>query len=230
MKQDILCVIPARSGSKGIKKKNIRELAGKPLIAHSIESALDSEYLDNNDVICSTDSEKIARIARDYGAKTPFLRPEEYATDEAKSISVAKHALDWAKENREKEYDILLFLQPTSPLRQTIHIDEAIESMASEDSSVVSVKEPEDMPYNMKKIEGVYLKDLMEESYHRRQDMPEVFAINGAIYLTRIETIIEEESFYGEKCKPYKMSRKHSIDIDEPIDLKKAKFLMDEIT
>lgn len=226
----IIALIPARSGSKGIPKKNIKNLNGKPLISYTIEAAKKAKHLNKEDIICSTDSKEIAEIANQYGARTPFLRPEKYATDEATSISVAVHALNWMKQNENKNYDYLMLLQPTSPLRKAVHIDEAIEKMkVYKTSSVVSVNKPDDMPYNMKKLnkEGELI-DLIENDYTRRQDMPEIFATNGAIYLTKTDVILKEKSFFGDHSIPYIMNRKYSIDIDEMFDFKIVE-LFDEL-
>jgi len=226
---EILTLIPARAGSKGLPGKNIKELNGKPLIAYTIEAALSSKYLKKENILCSTDSEKIANVAKKYGAKVPFLRPAKYATDKATSISVAIHALNWMKKYQGKNYDYLLLLQPTSPLRKEKHIDEVIELMKNKrKDSIISITEPDIMPYNMKKIDGNgELVDFIEENnYKRRQDMPEIYGVNGAIYLTRTDIILNKKNFYGEHCVGYLMDKKHSIDVDELFDIKLANFLI----
>ncbi len=226
----ILTLIPARSGSKGIKNKNIKLLKGKPLIAYTIESALQSKYLEQEDIICSTDSGEIAKIAREYGATTPFIRPAEYARDTSSSVLVAKHALNFMYHEMNKEYDYLLLLQPTSPLRRASHIDEAIELMQkTKKDSVISVTTPEQSPYKIKKVnENNELVDLIQLNldYKRRQDLPEVYAQNGAIYLTKTKILLEKNSFFGECSIGYYMKKEYSIDIDEYIDLKIAEYLL----
>lgn len=226
----ILALIPARAGSKGIPDKNIKIVDGDPLIHYTIKAALKSKFLNKENIICSTDSKKIADIARDHGARVPFLRPKEYATDEAESISVALHALKWMRKNENKEYTHLLLLQPTSPLRRAEDIDEAIEIMKEKDKdSVVSVTKPFFKPFNLKKINSDgELEDFYDRSYDysRRQEAPDAYHPNGAIYLTKTEVIFEKKDFYGEKSLPYMMDKISSIDIDEPIDLELANLLL----
>lgn len=223
----ILALIPARAGSKGIKNKNIIDLNGRPLIDYTIKSALKSKYLNKKNIWCSTDSQKIANIAENCGASIPFLRPKKLAKDESSSISVAKHALNWANNSKIK-FTHLLLLQPTSPLRSSKDIDRSIEIMISENcDSVISVTKPDIMPFNMKYLNSNgELNDYTNEKYNRRQDMPEIYGVNGAIYLTNIDVIYRKNNFFGETSKAYIMNRKNSIDIDELFDLKLAEFLL----
>ena len=139
--KNILGLIPARGGSKGLPRKNIKPLLGKPLIAWTIEQALASRYLDR--VVVSTDNKEIAEISKKYGAEVPFMRPKELAEDNAKGIDVVLHAIDWLKENnKRKQYDLMMLLQPTSPLRATEDIDKAIETLfLKEAKAIVSVCE-----------------------------------------------------------------------------------------
>jgi CMP-N-acetylneuraminic acid synthetase len=226
----ILTLIPARSGSKGINNKNIKLLSGKPLIRYTIREALKSVYLNKNDIICSTDSQKIADIAKSCGAKVPFLRPKEYSTDTSSSVSVAKHAIKYMENLRGYRFDYILLLQPTSPLRKSYHIDEAIKLMLDKDKdSVISITEPEHSTYKMKKIDGNdELKDFISCSitYKRRQDLPKIYAQNGAIYLTKRNVIIKNNNFFGEHSVGYFMKKEYSIDIDKPIDIKLAEYLL----
>lgn len=223
---EILALIPARSGSKGIKDKNIIDLNGKPLIDYTIKAALNSKYIKKDNIWCSTDSQKIANIAEKAGALIPFLRPEKLAEDESSSISVAKNAIKWA-DNNNIEFTHLLLLQPTSPLRTAEDIDNSIEIMKKEDcDSVISVTKPDIMPFHMKFMNNGELIDYTEETYNRRQDMPDIYGVNGAIYLTNVQVIDVYEDFYGEKSMGYIMDRKNSIDIDEPFDLELAKFIL----
>ncbi len=226
---EILALIPARAGSKGIKNKNIIELNGKPLIDYTIKAALDSNYIKTENIWCSTDSQKIANIAKKSGAFIPFLRPENLAEDESSSISVAKHALKWANDNNIK-FTHLLLLQPTSPLRTGKDIDNSIEIMKKENcDSVIGVTKPDIMPFHMKYInDNNELIDYTEVKYNRRQDMPAIYGVNGAIYLTNVQVIDDYENFFGNKSKGYKMNKKNSIDIDEEFDLKLAEILLKE--
>ena len=146
----VLALIPARGGSKGIKDKNITPLCGKPLIAYSVLAAKNSRYID--DVVVTTDSERIAETAKAYGAEVPFLRPAELASDTAKTIDAVLHAVKWL-EDHQKSYDLLVLLQPTQPLRRTEDIDGAIELCIQRDmQDVVSVKEVSEHPILMRTI------------------------------------------------------------------------------
>lgn len=225
---EILALIPARAGSKGIKNKNIIDLNSKPLIGYTIKATLDSKYIKPDNIWCSTDSQKIANIAEKCGASIPFLRPKELAEDESSSISVAKHALKWADDNN-IEFTHLLLLQPTSPLRTSEDIDNSIEIMKEKNcDSVISVTKPDIMPFHMKFMNNGELIDYTEETYNRRQDMPDIYGVNGAIYLTDIKTIYDFNNFYGKKSRGYIMNKKNSVDIDEPFDLELAKFILDK--
>lgn len=212
----VLGLIPARSGSKGVKDKNIREFRGKPLIAHSIESALRSGVCD--EVFVCTDSEKYASIAREYGASVPFLRSEESARDESKSIECVLEALERYKE-RGEEFDVLILLQPTSPLRNEVHIKEAYEKFVRfgcED--LASVCESVENPLFMRKIVGERLENLLPlSSSVRRQDLQKCYVLNGAIYINAISKLNESTSF-NDNPLSYVMRREESLDIDEEGD------------
>lgn len=226
----VLTLIPARGGSKGIPRKNIRDLGGKPLLSYTIEAARSSRSLRGQDIVCSTDSVEICRVAKEHGADVPFLRPPELATDEATSAAVAIHALEWMRANRERTYDYLLLLQPTSPLRSSFHIDEALGILLETGGdSVVSVCEAHQRPHHMMVVnDHRFLSPLMPDSAHysRRQDMPRVYVTNGAIYCTRVEWLVNRRSFVGESCIPYVMSRWCSVDIDDEYDWDMAEHLI----
>lgn len=216
--QKILALIPARGGSKGIKDKNIVFLAGKPLIAYSIEAAKYSKYID--DIIVTTDSEKIAEISKQYGASVPFMRPAELATDTSKTIDAVLHAIR-TLETMEKKYDVLVLLQPTQPLRTDADIDKAIEVYyKNKEDGLVSVSPVDDSPLLIRTIsnDGKLLNLLSQNSTCRRQDMPEYYKVNGCIYINKIEEINESTSFNDNKI-PFIMTKEHSIDIDELSDL-----------
>ena len=227
-KEKILAIITARGGSKGIPQKNTRELLGKPLIAYSIQAALQSRTL--NKIIVSTDNETIAHISKKYGAEVPFLRPKHLATDTATSLSVLQHAVSYLAEKEGYLADIIVCLQPTSPLRSAGDIDQAVTlCMNTGADSVVSLCKVEHHPYWMKKVvEGrVYpLMEVDDEEYPRRQDLPPVYQLNGAIYVTRKKILMEEERVLGEHTLAHIMSQERSIDIDTPIDLKLAELIM----
>ena len=220
----ILALIPARGGSKGIKNKNITLLTGKPLIAYTIEAAEKSKYIDT--IVVSTDSNKIAEISKQYGALVPFLRPHELAQDTSQTIDVVIHAIQ--ELNKFREYDALLLLQPTQPLRSEEDIDGAIEKYFScGEKSLVSISEVEDHPLLIRQIDemGKLTKILNVSSTCRRQDMPKFYRVNGCIYINKISDINQSTSFNDNEV-PYIMSQKRSVDIDEPIDLELAEYYL----
>lgn len=217
-KQKILALIPARGGSKGIKDKNIIPLAGKPLIAYSIEAAKKSKYIDS--IVVTTDSEKIAEVAKRYGARVPFLRPVELAADTSKTIDAVLHAIKTLKSMGEN-YDTLVLLQPTQPLRTTDDIGKAIELYYEDgENGLVSISPVDDSPLLIRSIgaDGKLLNLLSQNSTCRRQDMPNYYKVNGCIYINKIDELNENTSFNDNKV-PFIMDKEHSIDIDEMTDL-----------
>ncbi|MFW5795060.1 MAG: cytidylyltransferase domain-containing protein [Bacillota bacterium] len=224
---NILALIPARGGSKGIKKKNIVDLNGKPLISYTIEVALKSKYINAENIWCSTDDEKIAEVAKEYGAQIPFIRPHKFAEDESSSASVAIHALDWARNNN-ITFDYLMLLQPTSPLRTAEDIDSAIEIMKNKKAdSVISLTEPDILPFHMKYLnDDGTIENYTKEEFNRRQDMPEIYGTNGAIYIVKPEILYNQNSFIGDKNYGYVMNKEKSVDIDSNYDLKIARLLI----
>jgi N-acylneuraminate cytidylyltransferase/CMP-N,N'-diacetyllegionaminic acid synthase len=224
----ILGLIPARGGSKGLPGKNIKPLLGKPLIAWTIEQALASKYLDR--VVVSTDDKEIAEISKKYGAEVPFIRPKELASDKAQGIDVALHAIDWLKKNdRRKQYDLLMLLQPTSPLSSTEDIDKTIELLfLKEAKAIVSVCEVDHHPLWANTLpEDGCMKDFIKREVRNknRQELPVFYRLNGAIYLACCNYVKEQKSFFGEKTFAYIMPRERSIDIDNEIDFKLAEIL-----
>lgn len=220
----VLAIIPARSGSKGIKDKNIRELCGKPLIAYTIEAALNSKVCDS--VIVSTDSEKIATIARKYGAEVPFLRSKANASDTSKTIDAIIEVIDSLKKIG-RSYDIVVLLQPTSPLRDSEDIINCLNKFFEYDmASIASISEISEHPILFRKYNnGALIKERNQNSTVRRQDFDKIYKINGAIYINLASEINENLSFNDNKYG-YIMSDLHSIDIDTEIDLKFAEFLI----
>lgn len=218
--RNILIIIPARGGSKGVPRKNIKELGGKPLIAYTIEAALGSSHSSN--IIVSTDDEEIADTALQYGAQVPFLRPSEFSTDTAKAISVAKHALEFMEIRDKKQYEIIVYLEPPSPFRIAEDIDNSIELFIKKNpGSVVSVyKANQFHPVLMKKIEGGELKPIWKdepEGVPRQLYNPECYMRNGAVYVIRRENILKNV-FYGSPVIPYIMPEDRSICIDSSLD------------
>ena len=226
----VAALIPARGGSKTIPRKNIVPVGGKPLIAWTIEAALGSKLLDR--VYVSTDDEEIAAVARWHGAEVPFLRPDELAGDEAGSLGVALHALDWMAAHG-GEPDYLLFLQPTSPLRTTEDIDAAIR-VAEERSAdaVIGVCEAAPHPWLARRIsEESVVSDFfpLAEKPVRRQDYPPAYWINGAIYLNRAAVLRRARTFQPAETLAYVMPAERSLDIDTPLELRLVDLLLSHV-
>lgn len=219
-REEILTIIPARGGSKGVPRKNIRNLGGKPLIAYTIEAALASKYV--NRLVVSTEDEEIANIARELGAKVPFLRPKEFAVDTAKAISVVKHTLIEMEKLDERKYPVIVYLEPPSPLRTTNDIDNCIELFYKHDpSSVVSVNEANQFhPILMKKIVKGKLEPIWKpepEGVPRQLYKPMAYMRNGAVYIIRRGNVIKG-NFYGDDIAAYVMPIERSICIDDMND------------
>jgi CMP-N-acetylneuraminic acid synthetase len=226
MMQRTLALITARGGSKGFPGKNTRLLAGRPLITWTIDAALNAGGIDARNVICSTDSQHIADAAIAAGARVPFFRPAELATDVASSLDVALHAIDWMETHEGITYDTLLLLQPTSPLRTPSHIAEAMDLLdASDADAVIGVYRAHSSPFRMfiHRADGL-LRPLLplDDRPHQRQLFPDVLTENGALYITRIAALRATRSFHGTRCLPYVMSEHDSIDIDTAADFADA--------
>lgn len=222
----VLGWIPARGGSKGIKDKNIRPLCEKPLIAYTVEAARKSVYIDT--VMVSTDSMRIADVAKAHGAWVPELRPAELAKDTSKTLDAVLYSLKYLEECGQT-YDIFCLLQPTSPLRTARDIDGALEifSEAAGELDVVGVSESRSHPVLMRSIrEDGRLTNLLDrESTVRRQDMPVYYEVNGSIYVNAVSRINTETSF-NDNPLPYIMDMSHGIDIDEMADLYLAEYYL----
>jgi N-acylneuraminate cytidylyltransferase/CMP-N,N'-diacetyllegionaminic acid synthase len=218
----VLALVPARGGSKGIPKKNIREIAGKPLIAWTIEAARASNV---SSVVVSTDNAEIARVATEYGAEVPFLRPANLSLDETPSISVVMHALD-----NLPNFDALLLLQPTSPLRSTEDINNCLTKVNfSGGTSIVSVVESPAHPnWTYMLSDEKTLIPYVAHSATRRQDLLPVFTLNGAIYLADVKFIRENKSFLGSETFAYLMPQERSVDIDNYFDWRIAEMLLSD--
>ena len=223
--KNILAVILARGGSKRLPGKNILDLAGKPLIAWSIESGLNSKYID--EVIVSSDSDKILNISKKYGTKI-VKRPSALASDTATSFDAIKHTIDI----RDQKFDFVILLQPTSPLRNNGHIDEALELLIKKNAdAIISVTETDYSPSwadTLPKDRSMvnFLKNGVLNK--RSQDFVKHYRINGAIYICRTEKLLEEKSFFLKgNIYAYQMNRESSVDIDEKIDFQLAKMLIE---
>jgi CMP-N,N'-diacetyllegionaminic acid synthase len=226
-----LGIIPARSGSKGVPDKNIREVGGKPLIAHTIEDALGSELLD--DFLVSTDSERYAEIARDAGAPVPSLRPDDLATDDAPTIGAVRHAVGEYEKEHEVTIQATVLLQPTAPLRKPEDIDDAISLFldSDADSLITCFETVDEHPNYMYKEAGpncvVSLRDQTEVP-DRRQEFEPVYLRNGAIYISTRDLVFNHHRVYGEKPAAYTMPQERSVNVDEEFDLKLAQLLIEE--
>lgn len=218
-RKKILGIIPARGGSKGVPCKNIRVVAGKPLIAWTIKEAKKSEHIEQ--LIVSSEDDEIIAVAKEFGCEAPFVRPMELAQDETPGIEPIKHAINFYLNNG-VYFDYIICLQCTSPLRTVSDIDGAIElCLKSNADSVVSVCEAEHSPYWMKKVDergciANFIDDGMK--YARRQDLPKVYRINGAFYMATPELIMKTNNWYSKETRAFIMDNMHSIDIDSELD------------
>jgi CMP-N,N'-diacetyllegionaminic acid synthase len=222
MNQKILAVIPARGGSKGVPRKNIRLLGDHPLIAYTIQTALAVQKKLHR-VIVSTDDEEIASIARHYGADVPFMRPVELGADNARMVPVLQHAVRFIEDQDHIHMDWVLLLQPTTPFRAVEDIQAAIRlAQAGGCDSVISVVQVFHVhPILMKRIENDQLLPFSTEEKEgtRRQDyQPPAYMRNGAIYLTRRDGLINNDSIWGKTIRPYVMPEERSVNIDNEID------------
>ncbi len=223
-----IAIIPARSGSEGLKDKNIRQLHGKPMLAYSVLAALESGIFD--EVMVSTDSEEYAGLSREYGARVPFLRSEEMSTNSAASWDVVREVLRRYADNGSK-FEMVTLLQPTSPLRTAEDILRAYDLFRKEQAqAVVSVCEMEHSPL----WSNVLPEDGSLEGFLRpevqtcagRQKLDTYYRINGAIYMSRIDYEEMRFNLYSRGCYAFKMDQMHSVDIDTELDFKIAEMLL----
>ena len=224
---NIISIIPARGGSKGIPRKNIKLLNGKPLISYSIDASNSCSLID--DTYVSTEDGEISEISKGNNAEV-IERPDELAGDDSSSIDVILHVLDYL-ENRGKLPDLFVLLQPTSPLRTSEDIEASINSFLESDcDSLVSVCELDHRSLlNFSLEDGFLVQNNNEALFNsRRQDIPTHYSLNGAIYITTPEFIRKNRSFYSDKTIPHVMSKEKSIDIDTSFDFKLAEFLLNE--
>ncbi len=221
----VLAIIPARCDSKGFPNKNIAKLGGKTLLEIAIRVGLNCKFID--DVYISTDCKEYEKIAIEAGAKSLGLRAEEFATDTAKSIDVVIDLL----ESIEKEYDYVVLLQPTSPVRTINDIENALNQLVARDAdaSVSMCKFEEPHPFKLKSINSNgYVEPFLNNTTSEvaRQSLPKVYALNGAIYVTKVDTILSEKTFFPEKTIPYVMGP--GVNIDSELDYNFAKFLFNK--
>lgn len=225
-----LGVITARGGSRGIPGKNLRRLAGKPLIAHTIEAALKAEALDR--VIVSTDDDEIAQVCEAWGVAAPFRRPPELATDLSAHLDALLHAVDWLESQAGERYEYVVTLQPTCPLRTADDIDEAVRLAHSRDAdAVVGVCPSPVHPCLAQHLDAEGVMTPFAPAgmdYLRRQDLPPVYVINGAVYVNRIASLARERTMFPAGALAYIMPESRSFDIDTPLDLAMCEFLLQE--
>ncbi len=230
-KYNILGVITARGGSKGIPGKNIKEIGGKPLIAYSIEVGNKSDLI--TDLIVSTDDETIAEVARKWGGRVPFMRPLELAGDHIPHLPVMQHAIREMENKTGNAYDFCIILQPTSPLRLPEDIDETLRKLifSGAESAVTVVRVGNDHPIKIKKLDGdrVLPYVIPEEEGKRRQDFPIAYRRSGAVYAMRRDVIMEKNRLYGDHIIGHETPKERSIDIDEPVDMIVAEYMLNEL-
>ncbi|MCH7971883.1 MAG: acylneuraminate cytidylyltransferase family protein [Chloroflexi bacterium] len=216
---EVLAIVPARGGSKGLPGKNLRPLAGHPLIAYSIAAGLQARLVDR--VICSTDSEEIAAVARQYGAEVPFMRPSALAQDDSPDIEAFQHVLYELQAREKYRPDIIVQLRPTSPVRQPGQVDTGIETLLNNPGtdSVRAVAPSPATPYKMWRIESDTLTPLLtiegvpEPFNMPRQALPEVWWQTGTLDIMRI-SVIESDSMTGSEIRPFIIDPEHAVDID----------------
>jgi len=217
----IIAVIPARGGSKGLPKKNIKMLCGKPLINWTISAALKSRFID--ELIVSTDSKQIADIASKAGASVPFLRPAEFATDEAPTIGVVEHVLDYFNKEKAQSFDYVALLEPTSPLREDDDIDNMLRKLhegTMSFDSIVSLGEVGEHPAIIKKLSGDQVELFCPELKRttRRQDNQPAFFPYGVAYIAKTNSLMSERTFYTKRCTYYLIKRYQNYEIDDIYD------------
>lgn len=231
--KNVLAVIPARGGSKGISRKNLVTIAGKPLVVYSIEHALAARRVTR--VVVSTEDPEIADVARAAGAEVPFPRPHSLAGDTVLDLPVFEHVLDELARREAYRPDLIVHLRPTAPLRKPGWIDAAVELLRSDPraDSIRSVSKPAQHPYRVFRIDAEgYLDPIMRGEHPtpfllRRQDLPDMYYYNCVIDVTRPTTILEKKSMTGERILPFVMDTDDVLDIDSPRDLEFARFLLE---
>ena len=227
----ILALIPARGGSKGVPRKNIRDLAGKPLLAYTADVALASTKITR--VVLSTDDEEIAQVGRDCGLEVPFMRPDDLAADSSPTLPVIQHALEFYAE-RGEFFDALLLLQPTNPFRKLSYIDDAIDLFEKENADCVFSALLVPDHYNphwvyLNNEDGSVALSTGEDSpIPRRQSLPQAWHREGSIYLTKTDVILKKNSLYGEKVFSLEIDPQDSVNIDTMEDWHKAEKLVEE--
>ena len=228
----ILALIPARGGSKGVPRKNVRLVGGKPLISYTIKTALAARHLFHR-IIVSTDDKEIAAVSEQYGAEVPFRRPVELAGDRVPTIPVAQHAVRFVEQQDNLVLDWVFILQPTDPFRSVKDLEKGLEiALSTSCDSVISVvRVYETHPIFMKRIKDNQLISFgtkVPEGIRRQDCSPPAYMSNGAVYLTRRDVLMEQNSIWGAVTRPYIMPAERSINVDSELDLKLIEVLMQE--
>lgn len=228
---EILAIIPARGGSKGLKRKNIKPMAGKPLIAWTIDIAVKCSLI--NRIIVSTDDREISDISIRCGAEVPFLRPEQLAQDDTPDFPVYKNVINWLAANNNYKPDIVIWLRPTSPLRTVEDINSSVDLIRHTDTYFVrSVTECKNHPYWTNKIENGYLKPFINDvdisKYYQRQLLPKAYVPNGSVDVIKCAKADNANGFYTKNARAYIMPSSRSIDIDNENDFILAEQLLNK--
>lgn len=222
-KKKIIATVLARGGSKGLPGKNIKPMLSKPLLGYTLEQAKVSKYIDK--IVVSTDDPRIARVANKFGIETPFLRPKELANDTSPSADAVLHAIDWFKD-RGEEFDVIVLLEPTSPLRKKNDIDNAIKlfvdnfNIADTLLCLGKIHSDTEHPIGVKIVDKGYIKPFISDgmSFYQRQQLPEAFGIYGGIYIAKIENYRKTKAFLTNKTIPYFVERWQEFEIDDYIN------------
>ena len=228
--KSVIAIIPARSSSKGLPGKNVKELCGKPLIVWSIEAGLASKFIDV--VVVSTDSQEIASIAHDFGASAPFIRPPDLATDEAKSFSVIKHTLEYYQSKLNRSFDYTVLLEPTSPQRDWIDIDRAMTELnqSTQAKSIVGISKTQSQnPAFLVKMNDDHSLTgfgTLTIGNKRRQEVEDVYFLEGSIYISETEYLLRMESFYHDATVGFIFPKWQSYEIDDEDDFTIVEALM----
>jgi CMP-N,N'-diacetyllegionaminic acid synthase len=229
---NILFLITARGGSKSVPKKNLSKIGGVSLIGFKAISALRSKYCTR--LIISSDDQEIQQDAASYGVEVPFTRPAELATDTASSFDVIRHAMDWIEANSDEKYEAIMLLEPSAPFATSVDFNNAVEMMIEKNANaVIGMREMEINSVFVGELDAqgrmTQIIDQMKQRYLRRQDTKPEYTMNGALYLFKWELFKEHHTMYvdRENTYGYIMDREHSIEIDEPIDLQWAEFLVE---
>jgi len=224
-KEKILAIIPARGGSKGILRKNLTLLAGKPLIRYTITEAKKSKHLSH--IVVSTEDVEITNLVEKYGVDV-VKRPDELSADDTPTSPVVQHVIKFLQEKENQNFNIIVVLQPTSPLRLVSDIDGAIEMfMKYKCDSVVTVSEVQHPPHWMYTIERNALVPIIKgKNILRRQDTPKIFQLNGAVFVTSKEYLFKNNLIFSGEIRPYIMPIERSVDIDSPLELKLAELIL----